>query len=91
MICKQLHEFGEKDRNVKRKSTAFTVSSGIHTNTLADLTRRAGTIEEKIFQRQLMKQTMSRNVIDDDTVSESFSQGKFDANRYSETHAVQRT
>jgi hypothetical protein len=27
-----------------------------------------------------MKQTMSRNVIDDDTVSESFSQGKFDAN-----------
>jgi SNF2 family DNA or RNA helicase len=34
----------------------------------------AGTIEEKIFQRQLMKQTMSRNVIDDDTVSESFSQ-----------------
>jgi hypothetical protein len=23
MICKQLHEFGEKDRNVKRKSTAF--------------------------------------------------------------------
>jgi hypothetical protein len=31
-----------------------------------------------------MKQTMSRNVIDDDTVSESFSQGKFDTNRYSE-------
>lgn len=84
--CKQPRAFGERGKSERRKYTAFYCKSTRAAD--APLTHdRAGTIEEKIFQRQLMKQTMSRNVIDDDTVSESFSQGKCVGHMHSDSPA----
>ena len=73
MICKPWLEFGEKDRRDRCKFTGLTTpvvvqpNSCIFKNFAVLFSHRlitTGTIEEKIFQRQILKQGLSGTIVD---------------------------